>query len=304
MSTNENGILPTIVTITSLMETTYRCSYEFYILVDDASKPNYSKIKSLEARYNRLRVNFLEPPQCLNAIAKLLKNTQRWPIAAYYRLFLPDLLPYFSRIIYVDYDIIILGDLDEMFHLDLKGYNLKAIIDPNPNWNNHIFMHPKYICSGVLLMNLKQMRQNGMTEKYLQYLKTNYSLINIADQTVFNNVDWELTGFLPPKYGVLYYGINAQQYYNGLRYKAYTVEQIDDAMNHPIIAHIISKPFKGYNNFKVSRMWWNFAMLTHFSSEIKAKYSKVFLQYYKAYNISEENAQKFKSRIGMENPFE
>lgn len=289
MTTNENGILPCIVTITSLMERSIRCFYEFYLVVDNKTNSNFNKFKLLEKKYTRLYIHLIEPPVILKSISKLVKNLERWPISAYYRLFLPDLLPNINRIIYVDYDCIILDDLDEMYGLNITNYNLKAIIDPNPGWNKHIFFNKKYVCTGVLLMNLKRMRKTNMTGKYLQFLLNNASIINIADQTVINNVNWEFNGFLPMKYGILFCGIGPKQYYNGIQYKIFPLDEIVEAMEHPIIAHIVSKPFKGFNNYKVSILWWCFAMMTDFWDEYKIKYNHLFVLYSKILNISINN---------------
>ncbi|HJG49227.1 MAG TPA: hypothetical protein K8V09_01035 [Limosilactobacillus ingluviei] len=41
------------------------------------------------------------------------------PRSAYYRILLPNLLPEVDRVLYLDYDTLVLGDLTTLWHSDL-----------------------------------------------------------------------------------------------------------------------------------------------------------------------------------------
>ncbi|MCC4478559.1 hypothetical protein LMB76_10120 [Limosilactobacillus reuteri] len=46
-------------------------------------------------------------------------NCNHLPRSAYYRILLPNLLPEVDRVLYLDYDTLVLGDLTTLWHSDL-----------------------------------------------------------------------------------------------------------------------------------------------------------------------------------------
>ena len=91
----------------------------------------------------------------------------------YYRLLASRLLPEdVDRVLYMDPDILIRGSVEEFYHLPFDGNMLIAIPDPPQTFNRNITDNRphhirlglpenlKYVNSGVLLMNLRLMREN------------------------------------------------------------------------------------------------------------------------------------------------
>ena len=92
----------------------------------------------------------------------------------YYRLLASKMLPESEdRVLYMDPDILIRGSVEEFYHLPFDGNMLTAIADPPqtndpkcPDNRPHYLRlglpeNSSYINSGVLLMNLKLMREKG-----------------------------------------------------------------------------------------------------------------------------------------------
>ena len=76
--------------------------------------------------------------------------------AAYYRLSLSDLIPNLDKIIWLDGDTVVFGDLKEMYDIDMKGFYYRGFLDNLPNGINHITLDNDHvICSGVMLIILK-----------------------------------------------------------------------------------------------------------------------------------------------------
>ena len=73
---------------------------------------------------------------------------------------LPILLPNINKIIYLDGDTITLIDLKEMYDIDMDNYYYKGFLDYlKDSFNPH---NNLYLCSGVLLINLEELRnENG-----------------------------------------------------------------------------------------------------------------------------------------------
>lgn len=63
-------------------------------------------------------------------MSRTLRNTKRYPKIVYSRLLLDRILPPdIERVLYLDSDILVLGDLTELFNTDLEGHSLGAVGD-------------------------------------------------------------------------------------------------------------------------------------------------------------------------------
>jgi len=112
----------------------------------------------------------------------------RYSVAAEYRLLLPELLPDYDKVIYVDCDVIVRKDLAECFLSTDLGNGLLAAV----------FEREGYFNSGFLLMNLAQMREEGTSSRLLDVLKTDY--LEFPDQDALNQVCKGRTVALSPSY--------------------------------------------------------------------------------------------------------
>ncbi|MBQ7172057.1 MAG: glycosyl transferase [Clostridia bacterium] len=73
------------------------------------------------------------------------------------RLF-ADKLDLPEKVLYLDADTVINGDLAELFDTDLTGYEYGAVLD----YYGKIFMGRHYFNSGVMLLNLPEIRRTGL----------------------------------------------------------------------------------------------------------------------------------------------
>ena len=129
---------------------------------------------------------------------------ERYTIAASYRLLLPDLLPEYDKIIYIDCDVIVRNDLSEIYHQTiLKGNYLAAVyeaaLDAQIPYLESIGCKPGYyINSGFLIMNLGELRRNKMVPKFLEASKVEN--LQFPDQDVLNQLCGGRITELPPYY--------------------------------------------------------------------------------------------------------
>ncbi|MCA6072405.1 MAG: hypothetical protein LE178_02525 [Endomicrobium sp.] len=93
-----------------------------------------------------------------------------------YRVLLPKLLPDVDKILYTDVDVIFNDDLQELDKIDVSKYyvavakygssqkNLKSKI-----WEQcglfDIYDKRQYVNAGILILNLKKIRQDGIDKK-------------------------------------------------------------------------------------------------------------------------------------------
>lgn len=129
-----------------------------------------------------------------NAV-ELLPTTENWSMEMYYRLLLGELLPpEAERVLYLDVDIIVNKNLAEFYFQDMGQWELAAADDVMVQGNfsaeqQRLFEQQaevRYFNSGVLLYNLKQLRNRYTFATYLSVARQyNYQLTN-PDQDLLN----------------------------------------------------------------------------------------------------------------------
>ncbi|WP_433073859.1 glycosyltransferase family 8 protein [Dactylosporangium sp. CA-052675] len=119
----------------------------------------------------------------------------------YLRLFLPDLVPPdLTRLLYLDCDTIVGGDLGGLFARPMGGAPLGAVRDGFtlsmgheggvPGAGMHVSRRAPYFNSGVLLMNLPVWREAGVTEGCFEYLRAHHDRLRFPDQDALNLVTY------------------------------------------------------------------------------------------------------------------
>ncbi|HFI0102146.1 TPA: glycosyltransferase [Streptococcus suis] len=120
-------------------------------------------------------------------------RTEQFPIESFSRFLLPELLIDLERILYLDVDILVHGNLMELFQTDLEGYALGAIVEADIfkyyQWYlDSLGFGPNdaYFSSGVLLMDLDKMRQNGTTNQLIAMALEKARDYKFPDQDILN----------------------------------------------------------------------------------------------------------------------
>ena len=290
---NNNYTYPVLVSMTSILENSYKSTYyTFYLLVEKETFKEENKIMfmQLQNKYDRCKVVILEMTN------EYLKNARkdRYPIEAYYRLLLPNIILRLNRIIYLDGDTIIFKDLTQMYNLEMNNSIILGFVDNSPQ-DAELFgiKSYKYVTSGVLLIDLKKMRKEGVTQKFIDFIEKNRDKLIQEDQTVINVVLNGRIDFLPPKYGMWNFArmehiINHNNYgKNALGIKAYNEKEFYNAWQIPTILHYVrSKPWKKvgkYTHVFYHRKWWEYARKTNYFDQIVYYYGGEKLNYLKIY---------------------
>ena len=84
-------------------------------------------------------------------------------VATFYRAIIGELIKDIDKIIYLDGDTLTYGDLTEMYNLDMTDLYFRGIREYRPNMKYTNVT--RYICAGVMLMNLNLIRKNKVFEK-------------------------------------------------------------------------------------------------------------------------------------------
>ena len=167
-----------------------------YILYNRINKVLKNKIlKSL--KNDPLNINWVYVDNSLIGNVKLAGRITR---AAYYKIFLPNLLPAdIKKAIYLDSDIIVNTDLYGLWNLNMDGYHALAVPEVQADVRyvssakaiklyKELDLAPnaKYFNSGVLLIDLDKWSRDGITEKTIEHSRRNIGYINWWDQDALN----------------------------------------------------------------------------------------------------------------------
>lgn len=80
---------------------------------------------------------------------------------AFLRLFADQIDELPEKLIYLDTDIMINGNIEDLFNIDISQYELGIVRDRY----GHFFIKPNYFNSGMLLMNMKNIKESKLLEK-------------------------------------------------------------------------------------------------------------------------------------------
>ena len=116
----------------------------------------------------------------------------RYTEAASFRLLLPELLPEYASLVYIDCDVIVRQDIGRLFReTDLGDHYLAAVFEAPIEQQAERFRAlgcdpARYFNSGFLLMNLEQMRKEKVSARLLEACRVPY--LEFPDQDALNQV--------------------------------------------------------------------------------------------------------------------
>ena len=276
---DNNYIYPLIVLLTSILcNSSPRTFYIFHFMVPpNFSNENKEKIFGLSKKY----------PQKFEYIFHNMENKYLgWTVfgcysqAVYYRLSLSDILKDLDKIIYLDCDTIVHKDLTELYNINMGDYCYMGFpgheigyVEINGTRN--------FINSGVMLINLKKLREENAPKLYEDYYRK-YGTKKV-DEYLINVVFYDKIKFLPFIYGIpdfqkLYIIDSPSFFWNTLNgYCNGTEEEMISADVNRCITHgaymEIKWWWKRYSSLThIGRRWFYYAYKSNVFGEICNKY--------------------------------
>ncbi len=179
------------VALKSLIENASKeYKYLIKILHTDVQKSHMDQIKKYENE--NINIEFVDLSYYIEKVKDKLYTRDYYTNTTYFRLFLPELYPQYDKVLYLDSDIIVLGDISELYNTDM-GTNLVAAAPDDIIQTNKVFQdyaelvvgvanYQHYFNAGVLLMNLDELRKFKFQEKFLYLLeKVKFSVAQDQD---------------------------------------------------------------------------------------------------------------------------
>lgn len=202
MIADDNYVMPASVAMTSFIS--HKDSdetFHFHIVAAALSTETQAVFKSFERQ--DVTVDILEQDPAVFAGAHKFdpKAVCVASISALFKFMLADLLPDLDKVLYIDGDIVARHSLGEIYKVELGDDYAAVVADSGQIYYKHDYVKrvKRYFNSGVMLLNLKKMRQNDMSRVLLD-CKRAQTDSNLMDQNVFNVVfDGHVT-YLPIRY--------------------------------------------------------------------------------------------------------
>lgn len=231
-----------VVILTTILNSKVAKNLRFYILTPGLEEK--TKLLLEEMVYdNNASIQIIDVDNTLTSDI----NLKRFGPSSVIRLNLHKYLPAdCTRAIYLDCDLLVLGDITELWELSLNNKPVGAIIDLcSPKEFSKRPIDEPYFNSGVLLIDLNLWKRLEIGQRSIEYIAKNYEKLNFFDQDALNHVlskNWQplnlAWNFQPAAYSAL------EKDYDYLRDRKHELQQ---AVHNPKIVHFIGgvKPWHG-----------------------------------------------------------
>ena len=147
-----------------------------------------------------------------------------------------------DRALYLDCDLVVTKNLDDLFATDLQDYPLAAVRD----FGGRAYFGREMFNAGVLLINNVLWKQENMTQKLIDLTNEWHDRVDQADQSILNMLfenKWLELDF---------------DYNHIVIHKQFTDYQIPEGQVYPAIIHYLShrKPWKDLAAQTYRDVWW------------------------------------------------
>ncbi len=147
-----------------------------------------------------------------------------------------------DKALYLDCDLLVTKNMDDLFATDLQDYPLAAIRD----FGGRVYFGREMFNAGVLLIHNALWKQENMTQKLIDLTNEWHDKVDQADQSILNMLfenKWLELDF---------------DYNHIVIHKQFTDYQIPEGQDYPAIIHYLShrKPWKDLAAQTYRDVWW------------------------------------------------
>ncbi len=234
------------IAIESLMtKASKNYDYHIYILNVAMKEATKMDINSLVVGRENFSINFVDMKQKLDSLNTTFSTRDYYTVTTYYRLFIADMFPQYNKVLYLDSDICVMDDISKLYNTPLFSNLIGAVNDETVPLTGPFYEYVenylginryKYINAGVLLINMKAMREFKFEEKFLNLharikfpVAQDQDYINVLckNKITYLNKRWNKMP-VPGKYmpveqvGLVHYNLSYKPWkYDGIMYEEY-----------------------------------------------------------------------------------
>lgn len=241
-ATDDNYAPFLAVTFKSILDNASKdFSYKFYVLTTNLSSNYEKRIKEFESEDVKIEFIFLK--ETIEKIKAKFHLRDYYSIETYYRFFIANMFPQYDKVLYCDCDVIVLGDIAELYNHNIDNYLVGAcpeeVMTEVKIFGDYVEQAldvdcEKYFNAGVMLMNLKAFREEKIEEKFFEMLPK-YTFRVTQDEDYLNvlckgkvklfHLGWNKTAFKNDKFNdkdlkLIHYKIHWKPWhYDGVLYE-------------------------------------------------------------------------------------
>lgn len=249
--------------LVSLFENNRREEFCVHVIARGLSDGDREILTQLAAKYGS-RVLFYEPDLRLLEGFTIRKFSKRISMATYYRCILSALLPReVDRVLYLDCDIVVMGDIRPLWDTPLDGVGVAAVEDMGCREaaRYEVLKYPmedSYFNAGVLLVNLAYWREHDVPRACVDYYHRYPERILFNDQDLLNSVLRGHKRLVDLKWNVqdAFYRLSLQQdeAWRG---------RLAGVLSHPVILHFTNrKPWEYDSQHPLREVYFRYQDLT------------------------------------------
>lgn len=241
-ATDDNYAPFLAVTFKSILDNASKdFSYKFYVLTTNLSSSYEKRIKEFESEDVKIEFIFLK--ETIEKIKAKFHLRDYYSIETYYRFFIANMFPQYDKVLYCDCDVIVLGDIAELYNHNIDNYLVGAcpeeVMTEVKIFGDYVEQAldvdcEKYFNAGVMLMNLDGFRKENIEEKFFDMLQK-YTFRVTQDEDYLNvlckgkvklfHLGWNKTAFKNEKFNdkdlkLIHYKIHWKPWhYDGVLYE-------------------------------------------------------------------------------------
>ena len=215
-------------------------SIRFYLINSDF--PN-EWIKQLNKRLEKFDSEIIN---CRVTSEQISRYKTDISYTVFLRYFISDFVKE-DKALYLDCDLLVTKNLDDLFATDLQDYPLAAVRD----FGGRAYFGKEIFNAGVLLVNNAFWKKENMTQKLIDLTNEWHDKVDQADQSILNMLfehKWLELNF---------------DYNHIVIHKQFTDYQLPEGQDYPAIIHYLShrKPWKDLAAQTYRDVWWYYHSL-------------------------------------------
>ncbi len=250
-------------TVVSMYSMIHNASKEYKYVLHILHTEISDKMKDIVSRLadDNFEISFVDVNPYLQSISDKLPLRDYYSKTTYYRLFIAEMFPQYSKALYIDSDTVVLGDVSRLYLTDIKDAYLGACheqamvqTDVFGTYVEKVVGVSRYnfFNAGLMLINCEQFRLHFVLDKFIDYLHY-YNFVVTQDEDYLNLICKDHVYWLDQRWNTETFG--------KIEYPIEQAEMIHYIMNN--------KPWH-YEDCLYGEFFWKYARQTQVYDEVLA----------------------------------
>ena len=234
------------VALKSMLENaSKKYEYKIYVMETSLSDAHKDQHRQIVSAYPNASIKFVNVAERLDGMGSYLHMRDYYSKETYYRFFIAPMFPQYDKVLYLDCDIAVVGDISEMYNIELGnnllGSAIEEVVFLDPIFRAYSekclgVLADDYLGAGILVINTKLFREEHVEEQFVSLLKK-YKFYVAQDQDYLNvicknrisylDLGWNKTAFKNPDFNdanlkIVHYKMSWKPWLNdGVEYEMY-----------------------------------------------------------------------------------